>query len=349
MSRIAILSPAFTRIFDFFRFNDNYPKPKKEVYIIGGGWAGINFVNKLDKNKYYPTIIDKNDYFLDTPKMAKSLFTDETPIKKYSEIKNYNDFDFVKNQIKVNTTKEIKLTNGIFDNILVLAYGSSYNDFGIEGVDKLFKFYTLEDFQKLKKRIDSGNPNQRVVIAGAGPVGIELAFQMKNKFEDIVILEASNTILIGFSDKMKEKVLNELEKENIKIRLNSKITKVNDFDIEIDNANIYYDIGIWTAGKKKNINLEIDDKLRVFNEKNIYVIGDLVNNGPPTAQNAKQMGEYLAEVFNSNFTKEEPYEYKEKGKIIHCRDKIFIEINNNIYTVPDWKVVNNIIEFFRNY
>lgn len=353
MSRVAALSPAFNRLFEVLGLTETYQKPKKEVLIIGGGWAGINLVKNLDKNKYYPTIIDKNNYFLDTPKMSRALFTDQIPIKKYSDFKFYDSFDFQQKEIQLNNSNDIKnirITNGIYDNILVLAVGSSYNDFGIEGVNKLFKFYTLDDFLKLKNKINSSNPNQRVVIAGGGPTGIELAFQMKNKFNDIIIIEAQNSILIGFSDKMKDKVIKELEKENIILKLNSKITKVNDFDIEMINNfnntfNIYYDIGIWTAGKKKNINLEINKNLEVLNERNTYAIGDLVNIGPPTAQNAKQMGEYLGDIFNSNFSKKEEYKFQEKGKIIHCKNKIFLEINNTILTLPNWQLINYVIDF----
>ena len=48
--------------------------------------------------------------------------------------------------------------------------------------------------------------------------------------------------------------------------------------------------------------------------KDIYLIGDASNIGPPTAQKAKQQGQHLANYFNNDLSGED-YKYKETRKI----------------------------------
>jgi NADH dehydrogenase FAD-containing subunit len=65
----------------------------------------------------------------------------------------------------------------------------------------------------------------------------------------------------------------------------------------------------------------------------IYAIGDITLSGPPTAQNAKQQGEYLARFFNNDFVAPD-YKYIERGKIIHTKDWIIIETKYGSFRVP---------------
>ncbi|MDE6224769.1 MAG: FAD-dependent oxidoreductase, partial [Muribaculaceae bacterium] len=37
-------------------------KEKKHLVIIGGGFAGLNLLRKIDKSKYRVTVIDRNNY-----------------------------------------------------------------------------------------------------------------------------------------------------------------------------------------------------------------------------------------------------------------------------------------------
>jgi NADH dehydrogenase len=42
--------------------------PKKRVVVIGGGFAGLNFITHLSKNDHYAImLVDKNNYNYFTP------------------------------------------------------------------------------------------------------------------------------------------------------------------------------------------------------------------------------------------------------------------------------------------
>ncbi len=77
--------------------------------------------------------------------------------------------------------------------------------------------------------------------------------------------------------------------------------------------------------------LETNDDFSI-KKNEIYSIGDMVSNkGPPTAQNAKFQGIWLAKYFNSNFepkyVKSNPYNYEssELGKLLHLDTQLYLE------------------------
>ena len=45
-------------------YNNKYKK--KEVVVVGYGWVGKSFCDKIDRNKYNITVISKTDYMLNT-------------------------------------------------------------------------------------------------------------------------------------------------------------------------------------------------------------------------------------------------------------------------------------------
>jgi NADH dehydrogenase FAD-containing subunit len=213
----------------------------------------------------------------------------------------------------------------------------------------------MRDLEHLRNAIKKYPKNCYVTVLGAGPNGLELAFKLAKNFKNVKIIEAMDKILPTFRPEMSELVRKELTNNNIELILNTKVTKVAQDIIHTDKSEKQKtDITIWTCGIKPNpfILKLTKDKFKVdsnflFN-KSIYAIGDIVASkelGPPTAQNAVQQGKHLAKHFNNNFISE-PYEYKEKGKIIHTTDSIIIESSFGVFQFPEQ--FQPIIDFFLN-
>jgi len=194
------------------------------------------------------------------------------------------------------------------------------------------------------------------VILGGGPTGIELAFEMSKKYKNIKIVEAMSTILPMFSKETTGLVIDELKKANIQLLLNNKVNKIIGDGINVnegtENKNYHFDVAIWTCGIKPNSfikkltdgKLVVDKKFK-FSE-NIYAIGDIVASkelGPPTGQNAKNQGKYLANYFNNDF-KGEDYEYKEIGKMIHTKENILFESSYGTIKLP--KFIQPVIDYY---
>ena len=206
----------------------------------------------------------------------------------------------------------------------------------------------IVDIQKIRYSLNE-KENQQIIILGGGPNGLELAFELSKKHKEIKILEAMPDILPTFTKETREIIKKELENSGIQLILNNKVNKIEKNMIFSKENNLdrqfFYDTSIWTCGIKPN--LLIKDKIKVnnnFNYKNnIYAIGDISGLGPPTAQNAKQQGYYLANYFNNNLSGDD-YEFKEKGKIIHTKNWIIIETKYGTYKVPNF--MQFIIDYF---
>lgn len=327
-------SHLFGKLFDlYFGFKDE--KNKKDIVVVGYGWAGKSFCDKIDTKKYNVTVVSKTDYMLNTTKLKNSLIDKENDkLKVISKLENINFInDECKDIIQTQNIVKTKDKTIKFD-YLIVAVGSENNDFGVKGVKEHCYFLkSIDDVHNIKKQFDNNNFNKQIVIMGGGPNGIELAFELSKKYKNIKIIEAMSDILPIFSNETKLIVKNELEKNGIQLILDNQVLKIDKNMISAKKHNVFFDTAIWTCGIKPNSLLQKITKDRFivnknFNYKNnIYALGDIVASkelGPPTAQNANQQGQYLANYFNNDF-QGEPYEYKEKGKIIHSKDWIIIE------------------------
>jgi NADH dehydrogenase FAD-containing subunit len=89
--------------------------------------------------------------------------------------------------------------------------------------------------------------------------------------------------------------------------------------------------------------LDVNPDFTIGKETNIYCIGDMVaNDGPPSAQNAKNQGICLAKYFNSDGK----YLNKiaSRGKLIHLNNKTYLESEYYSGFVPN--IIVKLIEWF---
>jgi len=155
---------------------------------------------------------------------------------------------------------------------------------------------------------------KKLLIIGAGAVGLEFASIYSRLGSEVVIVEIAEQILPN-SDKECANILKRaLEKQNIKIFTKSKVLgyKDNIFEIQIDNKveKMEFDKVLLAVGRKPNtdnLNLEsvgikLDEKgFILVNEKlqtnieNIYAIGD-VKGQPLLAHKASKEGIIAVEV-----------------------------------------------------
>jgi len=320
--------------------SQDYKEKKRNVVVIGYGWGSRSFCNKIDTNKYNVTVISKENKMLNHTKLKNSIHTyhpelylDDCPKKI-----NFITDSCVDINIK---NKEIKTLNKTYNyDDLIIAVGSETNDFGVSGVKERCNFLkSREDLEKLQDKFTRAFSIAPIAILGAGPNGLELAFELSKYYKNIKVIEALPTILPMFNETTIKMVKEELEKCNIKLLLNNKVKRIAPTIIETDQSTHFYEIAIWTCGIKPNSLIKkltndrflVDSNLKF--KDSIYAIGDITLSGPPTAQNAKQQGEYLARFFNNDFIGPD-YKYIERGKIIHTKDWIIIETKYGSFRMP---------------
>ena len=352
MSNLGVSSYLLEKILDTYLGKLEVKKPN--LIVIGYGWAGKAFTDKIDKEKYNVTIVSNYPAMLNTTKLKNSILNDYDKQLLISKKEGLNyilgkctDIKENDKSITVKPNFSIKDTQLKFD-YLIVAVGSEPNDFGLTGVQENCYFLkSLKDLDELRHDFQKGkfknNNSQRInkkdlkiTVLGGGPAGIEIAFELSKKYKNIQIIEALDTILPMFSEETVKIVKEELDKAGIKLLLSNKVSKIDKSTIYAGDIKYSYDLSIWTCGIKPNILVNKKTKNKFKFSDCIYGIGDIVASkelGPPTGQNAKQQGEYLAEYFNNNF-KGEPYQYKEKGKIIHTKDWIVMETAIGTFRLP---------------
>lgn len=339
---------------------------KKNVVLVGYGYAGRNFYTNLDKSKYnikvilggIPTVIQPN--FLDSLDTNNRSYAVHKLDKHNQDLLIYDQICEINTQDKiVSTTVDDEVNEYKYD-YLVMAIGHEVNTFGVEGVDKYCKFYTTyEDLEEI--RSISNVRKLKIAVIGASLAGLEVAGYLSDN-HDIDVVEYANTILPMMKQKTREDVYELLRnKHNINFKLGTRLLKV-EKNVATNKKIIYtnvgeitdvseYDVVIWTAGVKPNSNMDrllgtniVDNSLCLNGKQNIFAIGDCNNLKTKSGQCAKSQGKYLANLFNSDFNGEiKEYAFKSMGTVIKLPHCTYIE--NDYYSGFAPRFIHNIIHW----
>lgn len=257
----------------------------KRIVIIGGGFAGINFIKSLPENLYQVVMIDKHNYHTFQPLLYQvatgglEAGSIAYPLRKLMQ--NKANFYFRMAQvIEVNTNENILITDigSLTFDYLLIATGSKSNFFGNEDIERYaismktipnalsIRSLIIENFEMALYTNDLQEKKSLInfVLVGAGPTGVELAgalAEMKNAILpkdypdlDVSLMEIN---LIQSGDKllntMSEKASIASEKFLIDLGVNViKNTRVLNYDGRYVQTNTGEDIEtqtvIWTAG-----------------------------------------------------------------------------------------------------
>jgi NADH dehydrogenase len=350
------------------------PNPyKKRVVIIGGGFGGIELAKTLKNKPIQVVIVDKNNYHTFQPllyQVATSVLEAESiayPIRKiFSKSKNIF-FRLGEVQQVVHSENKIIMGNDeLFYDYLVIATGAKTNYLGNEGLTissmpmkSVLEALDLRSMilQNFEKTLLNSNERKRqgmlnIVIAGAGPTGVELAGalgELKLKVfpkdypeidlsqMNIYIVQSGNRVLPMLSEKSSEKAKKYLESLGVTVVLE---TRVLDFFGDYVQTNTGQDIIartlIWTAGVignpveglgaeavNKGGRIEVDVYNRVKGYENVFAVGDVANMAteefpkghPMVAPAAMQQGKQLAKNLLADISEKPmtPFKYKDKG------------------------------------
>ena len=333
----------------------NSYRPK--VLVVGYGYGSSAFVERLDHTKYNTTILSDSPNRLNQPFLIQNIGKQQqqqqqqqqSRLYKYPPYRIQFREDTCVTIDQVSQTVHGKQKTYPYD-YLILAAGSEVNDFNVKGVkDHCLFLKTKRGLDLVNERLDQTESTSSVIVLGAGPTGIELACKMRSLNYPVTIVEASSAILPGFSDAFRDRVMSVLHNKDIQLRLDMPVSSIDSTAIQSAKTNqtLSYqptDLLLWTCGVKPTalgLPFKPNQHLRV--SPSIYVLGDVSRQGPPTAQNAKQQGQYLADVFN--FGKPEPYQYKELGKVLDTTDGYLIEFKGFVFYVPYF--LRPLVDFFR--
>lgn len=258
---------------------------KQHIVIIGGGFAGINAIKGLDKEKYDITLIDRNNFHSFPPlfyQIASSgLDPGSISFPFRREIRKLKKVRFHMGEVKsVDTTlQEVKTQfETLHYDHLIIAAGTTNNFFGIEGLKE--SVYTLkstaeairlrnEILDRLERASICKEEEHRkrllsFVVIGAGPTGVEIAgalgemkrYILQREYPEIqredikiTIIEGSDRVLRTMSEDASEKAYEYLGHLMVDVNLSKTMTSYKNNIVTLsDGEEIYCETLVWTAG-----------------------------------------------------------------------------------------------------
>lgn len=276
---------------------------RHQIVIVGGGAGGLELATKLGKKlgkkkKADVTLIDATLTHIWKPllhEIASGTLDSQTDDVQYLAQANWNHFRFRLGRMDGmdRHKKEIYIAPTVDENgmefvsrrtfkydTLIIAVGSTTNDFGIEGVAEhcysldtraqAERFHTLLLKKIYAAQTSDKPPEERqlnVAIAGAGATGVELAAELHESTRELVafglenidpdrdlkitLIEAADRILPALPDRLSNATVGALKKINVDVRTNERITKATADGFETQDGDfIKSDIKVWAAGIK---------------------------------------------------------------------------------------------------
>lgn len=278
-------------------------KDLHHVVIVGGGAGGLELATKLGdtlgrKGRAIITLIDKSKTHVWKPLLHEIAAGSMNPEKHeldYLAQAHWHHFNFRLGSMDSLNRAEREITisphydeDGLevipsrtfnYDT-LIIAVGSTTNDFGIKGASEYsIALDTQEQAEKFHRRLHNAlvraqtqveaihEGQLEVVIVGAGATGVELSAELHNTTRELTaygldkidpdrdikisLIEASERVLPALPEKLSNSVDLELRKLNVNLYTSERVTEVTSKGIYTHSGRfIPSALVIWAAGIK---------------------------------------------------------------------------------------------------
>ncbi len=350
------------------------PSARKKVVIVGAGFGGLAAAKRLAKADVDVTLIDRRNYHLFQPLLYQVATADLSPAHVAWPIRSIfakqtnvtvalcevQDIDL--------ETKQVIGDSGTFPyDYLIIANGSHHSYFGNDqwqGAAPGLK--RIIDATEIRKRVLMAFERAEIarteaaqhreltfIIVGGGPTGVEMAgaiaelarFTLASDFRNIssrdariMLVEAGDTLLRGFPEKLRNHAKQTLEKLGVDVALNARVIDIDENGVTLDDEPVPAATVIWGAGVEvKNarrwLNCETDRSgripveadLSVTGHPDVFVIGDAAKvpwkndqDVPGIAPAAKQMGKYVGTLISKKLSGKRapsPFRYRHLGNL----------------------------------
>ena len=268
-------------------------------YVIIGNSAGaigcVEGIRSIDKDGEITLISSEPHHTYSRPLISYLLYgkTDEQRMK-YRPDSFYKDNKVKKMLGKTvvsvdKNAKKVVLSDGkevLYEKLMVATGSAPFVPpmDGLDNVKKKFSFMTLDDAHKLEKAI---TPQSKVLIVGAGLIGLKCAEGINDKVESITVVDLADRILPSILDSEGSAVVQEhIESKGVKFYLSDSVKAFEKNKATlVSGAEIDFDILVLAVGVRPCVSLiaDIGGKVNrgiVTNErcetsvKDIYAAGD---------------------------------------------------------------------------
>ncbi|GAM23566.1 hypothetical protein SAMD00019534_067410, partial [Acytostelium subglobosum LB1] len=328
---------------------------RKKVVIVGGGLGGIFLARQLDKD-FDVTVVEKKTAFfynvaalrcIVEPDMTKQCFLSYDKMLKNGKV--------VHHAATAISAQKVVMDNGdelAFDYLVIATGSNNMTPFKAPAdLSHAYQYYV-----DIREKVKTAT---KVLIVGGGPVGVELAGEIKTEFKgkNVTLIQRSDK-LVGpqmgkkFADKMHDK----LKGMGINVMLNTSLDVPDNikqslseqsqlgYNVEMrtyqtSNGEVEADLVFWCVGNKINNELlqenfggaldehghiKVNEHLQVEGHDNVFAIGDITNTKElKTYYNAKYHAAIICTNLKACESKKKLAVYKPSGPLI------FVSVGKN--------------------
>lgn len=272
------------------------------VVIVGGGYAGTMVAKALD-DKAAVTLVDPRDAFVNVSCSMRALVRDawaERPFFDYGRLLRHGRV--VHGRVTSVDSSGVIMAGGehIPADYIVICTGSAH---AYPARPHRLSTSASEAAADLRATGQQLARSGRVLILGAGPVGLELAGEIREAWPDksIVIVDRSAELLPGYLPEVRYELHRQLDELGIELRLATALEALPGVPDGISK-----NFAVWTAGGEEidadvwfrcfgsrpntdfledgtlvdltdRSTVPVDDNLRVVGHRNIYALGDIAD------------------------------------------------------------------------
>ncbi|MFE2266934.1 NAD(P)/FAD-dependent oxidoreductase [Streptomyces griseosporeus] len=302
----------------------------RTVAVVGGGYGGAAVAKALESEADV-VLIDPRDAFVNVAGSLRAVTQPDWAANMFYPFSTLlTKGKLVRDRAVSVDPSGVTLSSGerVTADYVVLATGSDYPYPANPTADTVTE--ALEDFRRSHKELRQA---EKVLILGAGPVGLELAGEIKEIWPDkkVTIVDPATELLPGFKPEVVEDLRGQLDALGVEVRLGTGLTAqpgteagvagsftVTTTDGDEITADVWYraygttvNSGYLSDGKLTTLTpagqVEVTEKLNVKGYDHVYAIGDLTD----LAENkmagfAMQHAEVVAKNIIAQIKGEEP-------------------------------------------
>jgi NADPH-dependent 2,4-dienoyl-CoA reductase/sulfur reductase-like enzyme len=275
----------------------------KSIVIVGGGLAGGKAAEALREQGYdgpVTLLAAEDELPYERPPLSKGYLMGKDEFEKAVVHPEGWDADHnvdLRRHTLVTAidraAHEVALADGsrVPYGALILATGSEPRSLPIPGADTALTLRTHADSDRIRATFGEG---RRLVVIGAGWIGLEVAAAARAAGTHVVVLEAAELPLLGVLGPEMGEVFAQLHRDHgVDLRLGAKIAEITPSGVRLeDGEELEADAVVLGVGVRPRTDLAeaagldigngvlVDGSLRT-SDPDIYAVGDLANHDHP--------------------------------------------------------------------
>jgi len=360
---------------------------RPKIVVVGAGFGGVAAAKRLAGCDVDVTLIDRRNYHLFQPLLYQVATADLSPADIAWPIRGLFADDRNIAVVLADVTgidrssREVLTDGGRYPyDFLILATGSSNAYFGhpewephAPGLKRIIDATEIRKrlllaFERAEIARDPAEQRRLLnfVVVGGGPTGVEMAGAIAElarvalardfrridpRSARVVLVEASERLLAGFSPELADYARRCLEKIGVEVVLGQAVGAIDEAGIRVGETRLPTATVIWAAGVKvdgpgrwlgvetdRAGRLAVERDLSVPGHPHIFVVGDaakVIWEGerlvPGLAPAAKQEGRYVADVIRARLARREApaaFRYRHAGNLATIgRNTAIVDLN----------------------